>query len=220
MKETELSEGDVVRLEYTARNESGQVVDTTDPKVAEDARFENVGGDGPVAVIVGEEHVFEPVEEAVVAAGVGGTGEVSVPPDEGFGDHDPEDRIEVETDRLPEGGDRPGARVEMEGRVGHVDNVEDGRALVDFNHPLAGETVEYEFRVVERIDSVEEMARALAETYGLNRHGAEVSVEDGELVCSVRNPDETWDDAKRGYVEDVLEHVGVESVRIDESYRA
>ncbi len=214
----EVREGDVVRVEYTARNESGQVVDTTDDETAEEARFEDVGGGGPVAVIIGEGHVFGPVEEAVVEAGVGGSGEISVPPEEGFGEQDPTDRVEVDADRLPEGGDRPGARVEMDGRVGHVDNIEDGRALVDFNHPLAGETVEYNFEVTERIDSAEEKARALAETYGLERHGAEVSVEDGELVCSVENPDEAWDEVKRGYVEDVLEHVDVEGVRVDESY--
>jgi len=144
---TEVDEGDVVRIGYTARNELGRVVDTTDPEVAERARVEGVGGDGPVAVVVGEGHVFEPVEKAVVETGVGGTGEVSVPPEEGFGEYDPDDRAEIDAGRLPGGGDEPGARVEMEGRVGHVDSVRDGMATVDFNHPLAGETVEYEFEV-------------------------------------------------------------------------
>ncbi|MFP4632900.1 MAG: peptidylprolyl isomerase [Halobacteriales archaeon] len=212
--------GDVVRLNYTARTSHDRVVDTTYPEVAEEARVDDVGGDGAVAVVVGEGHVFPPLEDALLGAEPGDSGEVRVPPSKAFGARDPGRVEEVEVEALPESARVSGARVDVGGDVGHVDQVEDGVAVVDFNHPLAGQELTYEYEVKEVVEDDADRARALAETFALTVHGAEVDVVDGavEVEREPTSPDSDWDDARRGYVETVLEHTDLDSVELHETY--
>jgi FKBP-type peptidyl-prolyl cis-trans isomerase SlyD len=157
-----LQAGDVIRLAYTARTvEDGHLVDTTDAEVAEE---EGVGEDqefAPRVIVLGEGHIFETVEEAIVGGDVGDTGEVVVPAAEAFGEYDDEEVRTVSADKIPEDDRRPGAQVQIDGQQGMVETIIGGRARVDFNHPLAGEDVEYEYEVVEEVEDREEIAQGL-----------------------------------------------------------
>ncbi len=57
-----LQEGDFVELEYTAyTTEDEQLVDTTDPEVAEEEGVDEQGQEfKPRTIVVGEGHIFEP----------------------------------------------------------------------------------------------------------------------------------------------------------------
>jgi FKBP-type peptidyl-prolyl cis-trans isomerase SlyD len=157
-----LQAGDVIRLAYTARTvEDGHLVDTTDADVAEE---EGVGEDqefAPRVIVLGEGHIFETVEEAIVGGEAGDTGEVVVPAAEAFGEYDDEEVRTVSADKIPEDDRRPGAQVQIDGQQGFVETIIGGRARVDFNHPLAGEDVEYEYEVVGEVEDREEIAQGL-----------------------------------------------------------
>jgi FKBP-type peptidyl-prolyl cis-trans isomerase SlyD len=157
-----LQAGDVIRLAYTARTvEDGHLVDTTDAEVAEE---EGVGEDqefAPRVIVLGEGHIFETVEEAIIGGEPGDTGEVVVPAAEAFGEYDDEEVRTVSADKIPEDDRRPGGQVQIDGQQGMVETIIGGRARVDFNHPLAGEDVEYEYEVVEEVDDREEIAQGL-----------------------------------------------------------
>jgi FKBP-type peptidyl-prolyl cis-trans isomerase SlyD len=161
-----LQYGDFIRLAYTARTvDDGTLVDTTDPEVADE---EGVGEDeefGPRTIVLGEGHVFEPVEEDVVGKAVGAEGSVVVVSQDAFGEFDEDEVRTVAVDSIPEDDRYPGAHVTIDGDHGHVETLIGGRARVDFNHPLAGEDIEYEYEVLEAVEDREQKAQALIDVF-------------------------------------------------------
>jgi FKBP-type peptidyl-prolyl cis-trans isomerase SlyD len=165
-EESGLAAGDFIRLAYTARTvEDGDLVDTTDPEVAEE---EDVDADqefAPRTIVLGEGHIFESVEDDIIGKEVGDTGSVVVPATEAFGEYE-EDAVQtVSKDKIPEDDRYPGAQVQIDNQQGFVETIIGGRARVDFNHPLAGEDIEYEYEVVEEVDDRTEMAQGLLDMF-------------------------------------------------------
>ncbi|QSW98694.1 FKBP-type peptidyl-prolyl cis-trans isomerase [Haloterrigena alkaliphila] len=162
-----LQEGDFVELDYTAYTaDDDQLVDTTDPEVAEEEGVDDQGQEfKPRTIVLGEGHIFEGVEDAVVGSEPGDTGTVTVPAEEAFGEYDPDDVQTVSAEKIDEDDRYPGANVQIDGQQGYISTIIGGRARVDFNHPLAGEDVEYEYEVLEEVDDREQQAAGLFEMY-------------------------------------------------------
>jgi len=165
-EESGLAEGDFIKLDYTARTvEGGDLVDTTDPDVAEE---EDVDADqefAPRTIVLGEGHIFDSVEEDIVGKAVGDTGSVVVSAPEAFGEYDEEEVRTISKDKIPEDDRYPGAQVTVENQQGFVETIIGGRARVDFNHPLAGEDIEYEYEVVGVVEDRNEQAQGLLEMF-------------------------------------------------------
>jgi FKBP-type peptidyl-prolyl cis-trans isomerase SlyD len=162
-----LGDGDFVELDYTARTvEDGTLVDTTDPEIAEEEGVDEEGRTfEPQTIVVGAGHLFEPVEDALAGGEVGDSGEVVVEAAEAFGEYDDEEVRTISAEKIDEDDRYPGAHVQVDGQEGHVETIIGGRARVDFNHPLAGEDVEYEYEVVDVIEDRVERAQGLFEMY-------------------------------------------------------
>jgi FKBP-type peptidyl-prolyl cis-trans isomerase SlyD len=162
-----LQDGDFVRIEYTVRTaEDGQVVDTTSQDVAEEAGIDQEGHEfEPRTVVVGSGHVFQAVDDALVGETVGDEGTVHVDAAEAFGEFDPDDVRTVSAEKIDEDDRYPGAHVTVDGQQGHVETIIGGRARVDFNHPLAGEDLEYEYEIVGVVEDREEQASGLLGMY-------------------------------------------------------
>ncbi|WP_435347679.1 FKBP-type peptidyl-prolyl cis-trans isomerase [Haloarchaeobius sp. HRN-SO-5] len=166
-EQTGLQDGDFVRLAYTARTvESDRLVDTTDPEVAEEEGIEEEGREfEPRVIVLGEGHMFDAVEEELRGKDVGVSGTVTIPAVEAFGEYDDEKVRTVSVEKLPEDSRRPGAQVQVDGEQGYVNAVIGGRARVDFNHPLAGEDIEYEYEVVDVVEDNVEKAQGLMQMF-------------------------------------------------------
>ena len=157
-----LQYGEFVRVDYVARTvDDGSLVDTTDPAVAEDEGIETDRDLEPRTIVLGEGHVFEAVEESIIGSEVGDTGTVVVPAAEAFGEYDEEKVRTVSKDKIAEDDQYPGAQVTIDGEQGFVETIIGGRARVDFNHPLAGDDIEYEWELLGTVDDREEQARGL-----------------------------------------------------------
>ncbi|WP_435178155.1 FKBP-type peptidyl-prolyl cis-trans isomerase [Halorussus sp. AFM4] len=162
-----LQEGDFVRLDYTARTvEDGNIVDTTDPEVAEEEGLDEESREfEPRVIVLGEGHIFESVEEDIIGKEVGHSGETTIPAEEAFGEYDADQVRTVSADKIPEDDRYPGAHVDVDGQHGHVETIIGGRARVDFNHPLAGEDIEYDYEIVGEVDDRVEKAQGLISMY-------------------------------------------------------
>ncbi|GGL23985.1 peptidylprolyl isomerase [Halarchaeum grantii] len=162
-----LQAGDFIKLAYTARTvEGGDLVDTTDEEVAEE---EGVDTDeqefAPRTLVLGEGHIFEPVEEDIYGKEVGDTGTVVVPAADAFGEYDESEVRTVSADKIPEDDRYPGGHVDIDGQHGHVETIIGGRARVDFNHMLAGEDIEYKYEIVGEVEDRVEKAQGLLSMY-------------------------------------------------------
>ena len=196
-----LDDGTFVELDYTARTvEGGDLVDTTDPEVADEEGVDADREFAPRTIVLGEGHIFEPVEEALVGHEVGDTGSAVVEAGQAFGEYDEEEVRTVSKDKIPEDDRYPGAQVRIDGEEGFVETVIGGRARVDFNHPLAGEDIEYEYEIVGEITDRQAKAESLLETLldlQLNVHFETDTVEEERPVESDAD-DEADEEAPEG----------------------
>jgi FKBP-type peptidyl-prolyl cis-trans isomerase SlyD len=162
-----VEDGDFVRLAYTLRTaDDGEVVDTTDAEVAEDAEIDTDEYEfEPRIIVIGAGHVFESVDEALIGQAVGATGTVEVSAAEAFGEYDDDQVRTVSANKIDEENRYPGAQVQIDGDQGRIITVVSGRARVDFNHPLAGEDLDYEYEILDLVDDREEQAGSLLGMY-------------------------------------------------------
>jgi FKBP-type peptidyl-prolyl cis-trans isomerases 2 len=192
-----LENGDFVRLDYTVRTaEDGTVVDTTSREVAEDAGIDEEDREfEPRTVVVGAGHVFEAVDHALVGAGEGDTDTVEIPAVDAFGEFDPDDVRTVSAEKIDDDDRYPGAQVQVDGDQGHLETIIGGRARVDFNHPLAGDDLEYEYEILDVVEDRIEQARGMLGIYLQQVPDLRIETEEVEETVEVE-PDEDDEDAE------------------------
>ncbi|MCD1293925.1 peptidylprolyl isomerase [Methanocella sp. CWC-04] len=144
--------GDIIKLTYTGRLEDGTIFDTTDETVAKENGIHQEGRPyGPLAVVIGSGFLVQGFEEDITGKKAGYKGSVTVQPEVGFGLR----RVEL-VETIPEkkfGFEvKPGDAVEVEGRMGVVQSMSGGRVKVDFNDPLAGQVIVYEYKIEDVIE--------------------------------------------------------------------
>jgi peptidylprolyl isomerase len=132
---------DVIRVHYTGRLEDG-------------TEFDSSTGKDPLEFKVGGGNLISGFEEGVIGMTEGETKSVSIPPEEGYGEHQEELVAEIERSKLPatlspEVGmplqvKRPDGQV-MPARI--VD-VSDDKVTLDGNPPLAGKTLIFDMELV------------------------------------------------------------------------
>lgn len=148
--------GDSVEIEYVGRLDDGTVFDTSRREVAEaEGLVEDQSGREytPLEVEVGAGQVIEGLDEGLVGMAAGDTAVVTVPPEEGYGEYDEERVIEYERAQLEEmlqGAElTEGLQLQTEqGLPGEVVDVGESVVEIDFNHDLAGETLDFEVEIV------------------------------------------------------------------------
>ena len=149
--------GRVAVIHFTGRTVeegAGEVFDTTDVDVAMDAGIYHDHRDyKPLEFRVGEGKVLAGIEDAVREMDVGEERTVRVPPEKAFGERSGSRVVEVPREALGARSDAEAAEGEIvrseTGETGWITDVEGDAVTVDFNHELAGETVEFEIRVLD-----------------------------------------------------------------------
>jgi peptidylprolyl isomerase len=116
-------------------------------------QFDSSEGRNPLEFTIGAGQVISGFEEAVVALSPGDSVTVTLPADEAYGAHMPE---AIQTVPVTAFADEPplGATVEMLTPDGHnlsaiVTEVGEEDVVLDFNHPLAGQTLTFKIDLVE-----------------------------------------------------------------------
>lgn len=156
-----ISNGDFIRLSYTAKLETGEVIDTTSAEVAKESGIFNENTRyGDIYAVVGEGHVLKGLDEDLVGKEVGYRGEVKIPPAKAFGEYDPNKKDSFSITKFKE---KPevGQRVRIGDKIGTVERIVGRRVVVDFNHPLAGKNLIFQYEVKEKLEKLEDKLKAL-----------------------------------------------------------
>jgi FKBP-type peptidyl-prolyl cis-trans isomerase 2 len=160
-----ITRGDIIRLSFTGKLENGAVFDTTDEKVArENGIFDEEKLYRPMIVVVGSNTVVQGLDEDFFGKEKGYKGTVVVPPEKGYGFRSMELIETIPTKKLGQKVE-PGMWVESEGRVGVVESVSGGRARIDYNEPLAGKTLVFEYTIEDVIEGRENKVDAIIKGY-------------------------------------------------------
>jgi peptidylprolyl isomerase len=161
-----LEKGDFILLNYTAKvKETNEVFDTT---IEEIAKKEHLHKEGelyePKLVVIGENWVLKALDESLNTMKLNKAQTVEIPPDKAFGPRDPEKIKRVSLKQLlSKDIHNPtiGMRINYNGKMATIRSLGAGRALLDFNPPLAGRTLIYTVTVNKKLATAEEKVLAL-----------------------------------------------------------
>lgn len=138
-----VKKGDTIKVEYTGRLKDGTVFDTSD------------NHDEPLQFTVGDQKLIKGFDRAVVGMQEGEEKEVTIPPEEAYGEHNPELIRALPRDIFPKDQEiQPGMVFMMALQDGRkipvrIADVSDEQVTVDLNSPLAGKTLFFTIKIVE-----------------------------------------------------------------------
>lgn len=142
MAPNKVENGLVVGIQYTLKLDDGELVD------------ESVAGE-PLLYLHGANNIIPGLEQALTGLAVGDKKSVTVKPDDGYGEYEDEavetlpraafpDDVELEEGLVLAVRDETGEVYEA-----IVAEFDDNEVTLDFNHPLAGETLNFDVEIVE-----------------------------------------------------------------------
>jgi peptidylprolyl isomerase len=160
-----IQKNDFIVVDYTGQvKETGEVFDTTSEEIAKENKLFKEGDIyEPRLVVVGEGWVLKALDEALISFKLNKKDSVEIPPENAFGNRDPEKVKLVPLRRLAARGINPklGAQIEYDKRLATVRTMGSGRVTLDFNPPLAGKTLVYAVSIQSKLKTNEEKISAL-----------------------------------------------------------
>lgn len=140
MSKDSVQDGVVVSMEYTLKVD-GEVIDSS-------------AGQEPLQFLTGYGNIIPGLEREMIGMKVGDSKDVIVAPAEGYGEYDDEAFLEVPRGEFPkdmpveEGLELTVRDEEGQARYARIDSVEAESVRLNFNHPLAGDELHFNVKVV------------------------------------------------------------------------
>lgn len=166
-----VKKGDLVRMEFTGKIAStGQIFDTTEESVAKKAGiYDKNSLYGPKLAFFGNNSIVPGIEKAIIDSQIGKKEDFLIEPEMAFGKKHPELVRMVPAKEFAKQRVSPvvGMMLTLDGNLARVKSATSGRVVVDFNHPLAGESVLYSLKVTEVIAEDKAKIEAISSSLGV-----------------------------------------------------
>ncbi|BAO43178.1 FKBP-type peptidyl-prolyl cis-trans isomerase [Thiolapillus brandeum] len=140
MSQETVKPGKYVSISYTIRDEDDNVVEQHDL---------------PIGFVYGSDtELIGGMDQAILGKAPGDEVEVDLPPQETFGEHDPNLTFVEELENVPPQFRHVGAEVQMQNEAGdtktfYISRIEDDKVTIDGNHPLAGKMLKVHVKILE-----------------------------------------------------------------------
>jgi FKBP-type peptidyl-prolyl cis-trans isomerase SlyD len=144
----EIAKDKVVSIDYTLTGTQGEVLDTSQ-------------GRGPLNYLHGNQNIIPGLENALEGKSQGDQINVTIPPAQAYGDVDPK-MVQVVPRSAFQGAPSIAPGMQFQGqtnagpRIITVKNVDGDNITIDANHPLAGQTLNFDVKVVDVRDATPE----------------------------------------------------------------
>ncbi len=203
-----IKNGDFIKLEYSGFDKNGNIFDSTKGEIAKKLR----DSEGPILIVYGHGQLLKGLEIEIKDMKEGDEKEVTLNPDKAFGEKK-KDLLNVMKEEefkkhnvMPQPGLTVHLDYENKRMIGVIKSVTSGRILVDFNHPLAGQTVKYKLKLIKIISNINQKLDSLIEQSPIN---CNYDLKDEKLVLDVlgKKDDKTEEmaTAKKMKDEDLME---------------
>ena len=139
---SQAKDGDTVKIHYTGTLDDG-------------SQFDSSEGQDPLEFTIGQGQVIPGFESAVEGMTVGDKKSVNIPAGQAYGDRHDQLVQEVPKEALPDDMEvEVGMPIQAQGADGHVIDlvitaVNEESIIVDGNHPLAGQALNFDLHLVE-----------------------------------------------------------------------
>jgi FKBP-type peptidyl-prolyl cis-trans isomerase SlyD len=142
---------------------------------------------------------------------------VTISAAEAFGEVDEDEIRTVSASKIDEDDRYPGAQVQIDGEQGRIETIIGGRARVNFNHPLAGEDLEYEYEILDLVDDRTDKAKGLLGLYLQQTPDLWIQTDEveEEVEVEVESDDEDEDEESEPEYETELQTVEKETLYIE-----
>ena len=159
-----IAENAVVSIDYTLRNDEGEVLDSSE-------------GAHPLAYLHGAANIIPGLEQALDGKAAGDQVEVSLEPEDAYGEYSLELVANLQrsmfqgVDELEVGMQFHASAPDGGMQVVTIRDVDGDQVTVDGNHPLAGQRLHFQVKVVDvRAATSEELAHGHAQGEGGHHH--------------------------------------------------
>lgn len=136
-----IQNGSSVSLEYTLKDDSGQVLESNKGKT-------------PLTFTQGHRQIIPGLERELIGMRAGEEKQVVVKPEDAYGDVVPNAQTEVPRDAIPKEGQKVGTTLIARSGAGEprpvvVKEIKETTVVLDLNHPLAGKTLYFDVKVLD-----------------------------------------------------------------------
>ena len=175
-----IQKNDFIEIEFTGKS-NDQIFDTTNKEDAKQMGLDaNVK---PVIIAVGHKMLVEGFDDELPGKEIGKKYTIKITdPQKGFGKRNPAliKTVPLRVFREQNMNPMPGMTVQLDNNIAKILSVSGGRISVDFNNPLAGKEIDYEFTVKRKVDDKKEKVDALQDFFF--RQKFEFEIKDNKVI--------------------------------------
>jgi FKBP-type peptidyl-prolyl cis-trans isomerase SlyD len=179
-----IQKNDFIEIEFTAKTKDGEVFDTNIKSDAEKAGLD-LKGVKPYVLAVGKEMVIKSFDEDLVGKELGKEYHLELQPEQAFGKRNAQlvRMIPIKVFHENRIAPQRGMQFNIDGNLVRVVSVSGGRVLTDFNNPLAGKVVTYDYKILRKVEDQKEKIDAVQEF--IFRKKFDFSVKEKEITFKV-----------------------------------
>lgn len=163
MSKDSVQNGVVVSMEYTLKID-GEVIDSSE-------------GQAPLEFLAGHKNIISGLESEMIGMKVGESKDVVVAPADGYGEYDEDAYLDVPSGQFPkdmkleEGLELTVRDDSGQARYARIESIEGETVRLNFNHPLAGDELHFNVKVVNlREPTAEELDHGHVHQGGGHHH--------------------------------------------------
>ena len=143
----------------------------------------------PLVCVVGAGNLISGFEDSLLEAEADKDVSLVIAPVDAYGEKDPDQIETISIDKLLRHVRDPkslyiGGPVTVEGRQGILSYLAAGRARIDYNHPMAGRSLKYDYKIIKVVEGKEERVEALLES-NTGQKGFEVTFDGDDISIIV-----------------------------------
>ncbi|MDA1196863.1 MAG: peptidylprolyl isomerase [Nanoarchaeota archaeon] len=203
-----IKENDFVEMSYTGKStDDGQIFDTTENKVVQEHHL-HAHDVQPMTICVGRGHLIPGLDKDLVGKEVGKDYSLTLDSENAYGKKNAKLIQLIPTAKFKKQEIIPmhGMTVNIDGNKGIIKKTGGGRTLVDFNHPLAGREVQYDYKVNKIVSDVKDQIKAVSKIM-LGVEPSDVAVKEGSATLTMEHeiPKEIVPELEKQFIEHIAQ---------------
>jgi len=179
------NKNDFVELEFIGKIKDGEIFDTNITKEAE--KIGIAIDETSFIICIGQGMVIPGLDKALENKETGKKYSVEIAPKEAFKDRNPSlvKLIPIKAFKEKNVNPYPGMTLALDNMLVKIISVSGGRVLADFNNPLSGKIVTYEFTVKRKIEDINEKVQAITD-YFIKKE-TKFEIKDEKIILDIEN---------------------------------
>jgi FKBP-type peptidyl-prolyl cis-trans isomerase 2 len=176
-----IQKNDFIEIEFTGKA-NNEVFDTTHKEEAKKIVIE--ADVKPIIVSVGNEMLLKGLDENLEGKEIEKQYSIKLEPEKAFGSRNPSliKTIPMKIFQEKNMNPVPGLTLQMDNYLAKILSVSGGRVTIDFNNPLAGKDIEYDFKILRKVDDVKEKINALQDFFFRNKFEFTIDEKDKKVI--------------------------------------